>query len=87
MLDDQKLKAYSKLDDFLKEPSVQEFWGNANAKKVKALTDEILNAKNADEIRQARKEFDALTPESIKNITALSDAKAQVLNGFWKEAR
>ncbi len=87
MLDDQKLKAYSKLDDFLKEPSVQEFWGNANAKKVKALTDKILNAKNADEIRQARKEFDALTPESIKNITALSDAKAQVLNGFWKEAR
>ena len=86
-LDDAKLTTVQKIEDFISEPSVQELYGNANIKKVKSLMWKILDAADADEIWKARKEFDMITPESIKNITNLSSDKAQLANSFWRETR
>ena len=44
----------------------------------------IKNAKNADELRQARKTFDMMTPNSIKEINmATASSKDKAIYEAW----
>lgn len=74
--------------EFVNNPAVKEILWPSRAKQYVSLMQNIKNAKNADELRQARKTFDMMTPNSIKEINmATASSKDKAIYEAWMWAR
>lgn len=74
--------------EFVNNPAVKEILWPSRAKQYVSLMQNIKNAKNADELWQARKTFDMMTPNSIKEINmATASSKDKAIYEAWMWAR
>lgn len=54
---------------------------------MQAFVDDILNAKNVDDVWKARIDFDKFTPTNVKDATELSPIQLQNRKAVWSEVR